>query len=277
MGNSNPELSNDVWIININNTQCQWEKIIFENNSKMPCERLYHTCGICPKGNCGGMIIIFGGRDSEEKPLNDIWGLIKHRDGTWSWSNAEVKNGYQMKPRYNHSMVFYNELMIIIGGRGYSNGNNNQIPIEVFNTLNNEEYSFGGINMNRQTSFIYEKNIYLFGGFGVKNQKRPLGDLYQISLENLFGKRSLNKYLTLNSGISPEEVYQNFKNMEYDGKSSQLILNKNKNKIKSKNNAIEKKSNFDYEKNNIDEKESNDNLNIFSRMIDKIFSGLNIK
>ena len=28
--------------------------------------------------------------------------------------------------------------------------------------------------------------------------------------KNLFGKRSLNKYLTLNSGISPEEVYQNF-------------------------------------------------------------------
>jgi phosphatidylinositol-4,5-bisphosphate 3-kinase/phosphatidylinositol-4-phosphate 3-kinase len=28
--------------------------------------------------------------------------------------------------------------------------------------------------------------------------------------KNLFGKKSLNKYLTLNSGISPEEVYQNF-------------------------------------------------------------------
>ena len=74
-----------------------------------------------------------------------------------------------------------------------------------------------------------------------------------------------------------KEVYQNFKNMEYDGKSSQLILNKNKNKTKSKKNATEKKSNFDYEKNNIDEKESNDNSNIFSRMIDKIFYGLNIK
>jgi len=28
--------------------------------------------------------------------------------------------------------------------------------------------------------------------------------------KNLFGKKSLNKYLTLNSGISPEEVYDNF-------------------------------------------------------------------
>ena len=221
-GNSNPELSNDIWIININNTQCQWEKIIFENNSKMPCERLYHTCGICPKGNCGGMIIIFGGRDSEEKPLNDIWGLIKHRDGTWSWSNAEVKNGYQMKPRYNHSMVFYNELMIIIGGRGYSNGNNNQIPIEVFNTLNNEGYSFGGINMNRQTSFIYEKNIYLFGGFEVKNQKRPLGDLYQISLENLFGKNEELKKLFINNKV----IYNinNNKKSNINTKKSQFKL-----------------------------------------------------
>ena len=36
--------------------------------------------------------------------------------------------------------------------------------------------------------------------------------------KNLFGKKSLNKYLTLNSGISPEEVYDNFisSNVSYD-------------------------------------------------------------
>ena len=85
----------------------------------------------------------------KKKTLNDIW-----RYDTWSFSNADAKNGYQTKQRYNHSII-------IIGGRGYSNGNNNQILIEVFNTLNNEGYSLCGINMNRQTSFIYQKK-YLF-------------------------------------------------------------------------------------------------------------------
>ena len=212
MGNSNPELSNNVWIININNIQCQWEKITFENNSKMPCERLYHhhTCGIYPKGNCEGIIIIFGGKDSEKKTLNDIW-----RYDTWSFSNADAKNGYQTKQRYNHSII-------IIGGRGYSNGNNNQILIEVFNTLNNEGYSLCGINMYRQTSFIYEKNIYLFGGFGVKNQKRPLGDLYQISLENLFGKNEELKKLFINNKV----IYNIHNNKKYNinTKKSQFKL-----------------------------------------------------
>ena len=85
-GNFNPNLTNEVWIINTKNNQIQWEKIIFAEGDPMPCPRLYHTCGICPSGNCAGMMIIFGGRDSNEKPLNDIWGLTKHRDGNWTWS-----------------------------------------------------------------------------------------------------------------------------------------------------------------------------------------------
>ena len=200
-GNSNPELSNDVWIINIKNNLCQWEKIIFEESNIIPCERLYHTSDVCPKGNCEGMMIIFGGRNSNEEPLNDIWGLIRHRNGTWSWEKAEIKNEYKMKPRYNHSMVFYNELMIIIGGKGINLNNSNGsnfLPIEVFNTIHNEGYNFSGINMNRQTNFIYEKNIFLFGGFDSGNQIKPLGNLYQISIDELFKNNEALKNLFFN-------------------------------------------------------------------------------
>ncbi len=193
-GNFNPNLTNEVWIININNNPSQWERINFANNNLIPCARLYHTCGICPSGNCAGMMIIFGGRDSNEKPLNDIWGLTRHRDGNWSWAKAEFKDDYEMKPRYNHSMVFYNGLMITLGGRGYhSNNGNNILPIEVFNTETNDGYEFPGIAMNRQTNFIYDKNIYLFGGFDSKNQQRPMGNLYRISLENLFERNMILK------------------------------------------------------------------------------------
>ena len=52
-------------------------------------------------------------------------------------------------------MVFYNEYMIIIGGKGLISSGNNALPIEVFNTASNEVYNFDGINMNRHTNFIY--------------------------------------------------------------------------------------------------------------------------
>ena len=197
-GNSNPDLSNDVWIINIKNNICQWEKIIFDENCLIPCERLYHSSEICPKGKCEGMMIIFGGRNSEEKPLNDIWKLNMYNNNIWSWEKLDIKNEYIMNPRYNHSMAFYDELMIIIGGKGInlnnSNGNN-FLPIEVFNMVNNEAYNFNGINMNRQTNFIYEKNIFLFGGFDSNNQLKPLGDIYQIKIDKLFEKNDTLKNL----------------------------------------------------------------------------------
>ena len=197
-GNSNPDLSNDVWIINIKNNICQWEKIIFDENCLIPCERLYHSSEICPKGKCEGMMIIFGGRNSEEKPLNDIWKLNMYNNNIWSWEKLDIKNEYIMNPRYNHSMAFYDELMIIIGGKGInlnnSNGNN-FLPIEVFNMVNNEAYNFSGINMNRQTNFIYEKNIFLFGGFDSNNQLKPLGDIYQIKIDKLFEKNDTLKNL----------------------------------------------------------------------------------
>ena len=146
------------------------------------------------------MMIIFGGRDSNERPLNDIWGLTRHRDGNWSWSRAELKGEYEMKPRYNHSMVFYNGLMIVLGGRGFhSNINgNNPLPIEVFNTETNDGFEFPGITMNRQTNFIYDKSIYLFGGFDFKSQQRPLGDLYKISLEKLFERNNILREIFIN-------------------------------------------------------------------------------
>ena len=38
--------------------------------------------------------------------------------------------------------------------------------------------------MNRHASFIFEKNIYLFGGFIQKNPL-PLGDMHLISLNDI--------------------------------------------------------------------------------------------
>ena len=126
--------------------------------------------------------------------------MNKLENGTWSWEKLELKDEYQLNPRYNHSMVFYNEFMIILGGKGL-NQNGNPLPIEVFDTINNEGYNFDGIYMNRQTNFLYENNILLFGGFDGKSQQKPLGDLYQISLEKLFEKNEILKNVFGNKNI----------------------------------------------------------------------------
>lgn len=102
------KMTNELWILNINISPCQWEKAKLENNNVIRCSRVYHTCGICPSGNYSGMMIILGGRDSSHNPLNDIWRLSNYKNRNWSWSKLEWKDGYQIKPRYCHSMIFYN-------------------------------------------------------------------------------------------------------------------------------------------------------------------------
>ena len=179
-GNTN---SNDVWIIDINAVQVSWIKLDLPNGTG-PCPRLYHTVGFCSKGGAQGMMIVFGGRDSTDNPLNDIWGLRRHRDGRWDWILATISKGDKLKPRYNHSVVFYGTLMIILGGR--ARNFYGTMPTEVYDTEKAESFIFPGIGLHRQSSFILDKNIYLYGGFSDKNNSKPIDDLSKLSLESLF-------------------------------------------------------------------------------------------
>ena len=179
-GNTN---SNDIWIIDINAVQVAWTKLYFPNGTG-PCPRLYHTVGFCSKGSAQGMMIVFGGRDLTDNPLNDIWGFRRHRDGRWDWVLASISKGEKLKPRYNHSVVFYGTLMIILGGR--AKNFLGTMPTEVYDTEKSESFILSGIGLHRQSSFILDKNIYLYGGFSDKNNSKPIDDLFKISLESLF-------------------------------------------------------------------------------------------
>ena len=85
-------------------------------------------------------------------------------------------------------MIFYKELMIIIGGRGH-NSNNNPLVTEVYNIETGEIFKFAGIPMNRHSNFIYNNNIFLYGGFNSKSPTQSIGNLSRISLEKIFAKR----------------------------------------------------------------------------------------
>ena len=82
-GNGINGLSNDAWLIDIAQKELYWLKIQIDNQNMIPCPRLYHSSGICEKGNAKDILIVFGGRDQKEQALNDIWGLRKHRNGKW--------------------------------------------------------------------------------------------------------------------------------------------------------------------------------------------------
>jgi len=87
---------------------------------------VYHSAALCKIGSLNGMIIFFGGRASEKKNqvcLNDAWGLRRDKQDRWEWIRAPCKNtdhepeGCSVIPRCQHSAVFINTLMVIIGGR----------------------------------------------------------------------------------------------------------------------------------------------------------------
>ena len=201
-GNVNPNLSNDVWVIdikNINNNNISWKKINFENDVG-PSARLYHTCSIFEENK----MMIFGGRDSNENPLNDIWRL-SFENNNFLWERFITKD--EMIPRYNHSMVLLNDIIIIIGGR--SHHYTSPIPIEVYNISTNDVYKFNGISMNRQVNFLYEFNIFIFGGFHEKNQIQPSENLLSLSLNKIFENTPLINKINKNNNDNKKKILSN--------------------------------------------------------------------
>lgn len=79
------------------------------------------------------MNVIFGGRGADGQPLNDTWGLRKHKDGRLDWMKAPYRNG-AVKPaeRYQHRTMFIGTLMLVIGGRNNNVGES--VSLDIYDT-----------------------------------------------------------------------------------------------------------------------------------------------
>ena len=226
-GNLHPKLLNDIWIMNINQKDnYTWIKI--DTGKDTPVERLYHSSCICPEGRYKNNLIIFGGRNSQNKPLNDLWALNINIEeaqtpdklkGNWTQLNPSNKE-QQFIHRINHSMLFYGHYLIILGGKSI---NPNPIAIEVFDIEQNINYKFQKLLMNRHTSFIFDKNIYLFGGFNQKNPL-PLGDIYQIPLNKLFQNSDLKNILLNNTNNNEDNKNLNNMNDNNNKETNNYLL-----------------------------------------------------
>ena len=232
-GNLNPQLMNDIWLMNMNKKEKDdytWIKIDIDKEKPIPTERLYHSSCLCENGKYNNNLIIFGGRNSQNKPLNDLWALTleskEENEETQNeiieaiWTELKPINKDNFIPRINHSMLFYKELLLIFGGKSI---NQNPIAIEAFDMEKNQLYKFKKLTMNRHTSFIFDKDVYLFGGFNQKNPL-PLGDMFKISLNLIFDKSELKKFLFKDENKNKNNIDLNNQNNDKE-KVNYLLSN----------------------------------------------------
>ena len=159
-GNTGTEPVNDVWCLNVESCPFKWAKI--ECNSEIPPPRSYHSGAQCLHGTAAGMLIIFGGRSLDHVPLNDTWGLRRHRDQTWDWIRAPSSTGPPIG-RYQHSIIFIETKMIVSGGR--TNQVNEGVPLSIYDTESSKWTNYNSIKRFRHSCWFLENQIYFHGGF----------------------------------------------------------------------------------------------------------------
>jgi len=79
------------------------------------------------------MLVVFGGRTTDQSALDDTWGLRKHRDGKLDWVKAPYRAGGKIPhARYQHSILFLDDLMLVVGGRNNQIGE--KLNFDIYNT-----------------------------------------------------------------------------------------------------------------------------------------------
>ena len=121
-GNTGNEPVSDVWVNDVMGT-AEWRKA--DTGSENPPPRVYHSTSTCRTGSANGMMVIFGGRGADNNPLNDTWGLRRHRDNKLDWMKALYPNqptAIRPMERYQHRTMFIGNLFLVIGGRNNTVG-----------------------------------------------------------------------------------------------------------------------------------------------------------
>lgn len=183
-GNTGSEAVNDTWSFNVEKAPFSWSKLEL-SSTELPMVRVYHFGAVCLHGSANGMMVIFGGRTSDQSALNDTWGLRKHRDGRWDWLKAPVKNPNEgPAARYQHSTLFLANLLLVIGGR--TNNISEKLCLEVYDTETSEWFRFPSVFPFRHASWLLESSLFIHGGFYPSSPNIPTDELVKINLGKMF-------------------------------------------------------------------------------------------
>lgn len=182
-GSNGSETMNDTWCLNILNNLFQWVKL--DITGPMPTPRVYHSADLCQFGGANGMIIIFGGRNSQSQTLNEVWGLRRHRDGKWDWTRPPEKSDQVAQlDRYQHRSIFYGSLMFNVGGKINDSICNNFIS--VYDYEHNKWYTANGPECFRHVCWIYKERLFVHGGLDNKNKILGKGVIQQYVMAEVF-------------------------------------------------------------------------------------------
>lgn len=188
-GNIGNESINDIWSLCVEKAPFSWTRI--QLISESPLQRVYHSAAQCLTGTATGMMIIYGGRTNDGHPLNDIWGLRRHRDGNWDWLRAPSKPGTLVpKARYQHTILFMGSLLLVVGGR--TDKTSEIVPFETYDTETSEWASYKSPNRFRHGCWIIDEMIYIYGGFQQESPIVPTGSMIKCSVQTIISGKKLS-------------------------------------------------------------------------------------
>jgi len=101
----------DVHALDTASKPYEWVRICPPENG--PPARMYHSA--CTRAN-DGLMLVSGGRSTSttgSQAFSDIFGLTRHRDGTWEWIYAPFSCP---SPRYQHASAAVGNLLYVVGG-----------------------------------------------------------------------------------------------------------------------------------------------------------------
>ena len=200
------------------------------------------------------MVVVFGGRTSDQTAMNDSWGLRRHRNGLWDWVKAPYKNADKETPacRYQHSATFVGSAMVILGGR--TNNVEENVGIEVYDTETAEWTKIPAIQRFRHAVLLVESYLYIYGGFEQETPNIPTDTICRINMlvafkvkDSLYNKvsqyvanspRVLTNSTTTTPTLSPTHSMQSSMRMDgTDSKSmtygsNQMMVSKGADKMK---------------------------------------------
>ena len=182
-GNTGSEAVNDVWVLHVERAPFSWAKV--DVTSENPPVRVYHSAAMCLTGSAQGMMVIFGGRTSDQTALNDTWGLRRHRNGTWDWVQAPYKAGTTPPTsRYQHASLFVGAVMLITGGRTGRVGES--VNLDAYDSETSEWYQFPPVHRFRHACAVMDNFVYVHGGFEHETPNIPIATTVRFDTIRLF-------------------------------------------------------------------------------------------
>jgi len=179
-GNNGTQAEQDIWVLDVERSPFNWSEVSVIH-ARCPLPRVYHSAEVCREGPAAGMMVVFGGRTSDNRSLKDIWGLRQHRDGRWDWVEAPTKRGKPPDPRFQHSCVFLGSKLLVIGGRG--SDVNKPLPTSVYDTETCEWRNVASVCRFRHSCWGMGPALFSYGGFDHKSPSAPTADLQVLDMD----------------------------------------------------------------------------------------------